>query len=374
MLSALLKRNPFSSVRLPFRARASLSAIPPAPRATPATSAFLGSFSRRLALPSLAMATAAAAAPVSAAGAAAAATTAAAAAAAAEIQQPRKAVRKLLSREQAEGAGARVRRSIGRPELRQLDPFLMLDEFEASDSAAGFPDHPHRGFETVSYLIQGSFVHEDFNGHKGQLHAGDVQWMTAGRGVVHSEMPGEGPTHGLQLWVNLAAKDKMVPSAYQELKDADIPKACRDGVHVAVIAGSALGVSSPVVTRTPTSYLAFRLAPAAHLAQPIPAGWNAFIYTLSGETTIGDADAEPAGAHHTVVLGAGDGVYVWNKGEEECRFVLIAGRPIGEAVVQHGPFVMNTEAEIRQAMSDYRNGRTGLRRRAHGAPSMGGAG
>ncbi|CAI5965153.1 unnamed protein product [Closterium sp. NIES-65] len=352
MISALLKGKAFRSFCLPFR-------TPASPAATPVARVTLPASVRSELFPSahpFAMAAVAAAPPVAAAGSAA----AGAGAAAAEIQQPRKAVRKLLSREQAEGAGARVRRSIGRPELRQLDPFLMLDEFKAENAAAGFPDHPHRGFETVSYLIQGSFVHEDFNGHKGQLHAGDVQWMTAGRGVVHSEMPGEGPTHGLQLWVNLAAKDKMVPSAYQELKDADIPKASLNGVHVAVIAGTALGVSSPVVTRTPTSYLSFRLDPGAHLAQPLPTAWNAFIYTLSGSASIGERGTEPTGAHHTVVLGAGDGVHVWNNGAEECRFVLIAGQPIGEAVVQYGPFVMNTEEEIQQALSDYRRGVNGF--------------
>ncbi|CAI5529357.1 unnamed protein product [Closterium sp. Naga37s-1] len=352
MISALLKGKAFRSFCLPFR-------TPASPAATPVARVTLPASVRSELFPSahpFAMAAVAAAPPVAAAGSAA----AGAGAAAAEIQQPRKAVRKLLSREQAEGAGARVRRSIGRPELRQLDPFLMLDEFKAENAAAGFPDHPHRGFETVSYLIQGSFVHEDFNGHKGQLHAGDVQWMTAGRGVVHSEMPGEGPTHGLQLWVNLAAKDKMVQSAYQELKDADIPKASLNGVHVAVIAGTALGVSSPVVTRTPTSYLSFHLDPGAHLAQPLPTAWNAFIYTLSGTASIGERGTEPTGAHHTVVLGAGDGVHVWNNGAEECRFVLIAGQPIGEAVVQYGPFVMNTEDEIQQALSDYCRGVNGF--------------
>ncbi|CAI5506428.1 unnamed protein product [Closterium sp. Naga37s-1] len=311
MISALLEAKAFRSFRLLFRTPASSGATPVARVTLPAS---IASVRPELFPPAntFAMAAVAAAAPVAAAGGVA----AGAGAEAAEIRQPRKAVRTLLSREQAEGAGARVRRSIGRwvvwaagdgeawqgtgngsgggcggelgqrrgewceekgigtccerPELRQLDPFLMLDEFKAADAAAGFPDHPHRGFETVSYLIQGSFVHEDFNGHKGQLHAGDVQvgagwvvwwgplcewlqpcialrpallvsqlgahampaacnhpltipsalpllsaravanqWMTAGRGVVHSEMPGEGPTHGLQLWVNLAAKDKM---------------------------------------------------------------------------------------------------------------------------------------------------------------------
>ncbi|CAI5463403.1 unnamed protein product [Closterium sp. Yama58-4] len=278
----------------------------------------------------------------------------------AEIKQPRKPLRKLLSKEQAEGDGARVRRSIGRPEMRSLDPFLMLDEFKVS-TPAGFPDHPHRGFETVTYMIEGAFAHEDFNGHKGIIGPGDLQWMTAGRGVVHAEMPAtKGRCHGLQLWVNLASKDKMVPSNYQELKDTDVPKVERDGVHVAVIAGTSLGVTSPVYTLTPTMYLSFCLQPNAHLRQAIPVGWNAFIYTLSGKANIGDSESAAIGPHHTVELGPGDGVEVWNKGSEECRFVLIGGKPIGEPVAQYGPFVMNTEEELRNTFFDYQMGMNGF--------------
>ncbi|GJP74997.1 hypothetical protein CLOP_g5495 [Closterium sp. NIES-67] len=292
------------------------------------------------------------------------------AAAESEVKQPRKALRKLLSREQAEGDGARVRRSIGRPEMRSLDPFLMLDEFKVS-APAGFPDHPHRGFETVTYMIEGAFAHEDFNGHKGIIGPGDLQWMTAGRGVVHAEMPAtKGPSHGLQLWVNLAAKDKMVPSNYQELKDSDVPKVERDGVRVAVIAGTSLDITSPVYTLTPTMYLSFCLQPGAHLRQAIPLGWNAFIYTLSGKATIGDSASTAIGPHHTVELGPGDGVEVWNKGSEECRFVLIGGKPIGEPVAQYGPFVMNTEEELRKTFYDYQMGMNGFEKASSWSSSI----
>uniref|UniRef100_A0A8C6DN83 Pirin n=1 Tax=Moschus moschiferus TaxID=68415 RepID=A0A8C6DN83_MOSMO len=151
----------------------------------------------------------------------------------------------VLSREQSEGVGARVRRSIGRPELKNLDPFLLFDEFKGG-RPGGFPDHPHRGFETVSYLLEGgSMAHEDFCGHTGQLNPGDLQWMTAGQGIVHAEMPcSEEPVHGLQLWVNLRSSQKMVKPQYQELKSDEIPKPSQDGVTVAVISGEALGIKS----------------------------------------------------------------------------------------------------------------------------------
>ena len=188
---------------------------------------------------------------------------------------------KVLSREQGEGMGARVRRSIGRPELRNFDPFLMLDEFKVG-KPAGFPDHPHRGFETVTYMLpttKGSFAHEDFCGHKGIIGPGDLQWMTAGKGIVHSEMPAnEDISHGLQLWVNLAKKDKLCEPAYQELKASDVPKVTKDGVTAIVIAGEALGVQSKVYTRTPTHYLHFIMEKNSVLNQPIPEGWNAFAY------------------------------------------------------------------------------------------------
>ncbi|XP_022604975.1 pirin isoform X2 [Seriola dumerili] len=271
----------------------------------------------------------------------------------------RKVERTVLSVEQAEGVGARVRRSIGRKELRNLDPFLMLDEFRVS-KPSGFPDHPHRGFETVTYVLEGITAHEDFCGHSGRLKPGDLQWMTAGRGVVHAEMPvSEEPVVGLQLWVNLPRKDKMVEPAYQELKGSEIPKPSQGGVRVAVISGEALGAKSKVFTRTPTLYLDFRLETGALHVQPVPSGWTTFIYTLSGSIHVGpDQEQQRVEAHHTVVFGDGDCV----KGSEVSHFVLIAGEPLKEPVVQHGPFVMTTEEEISQAIKDYQSGRNGFER------------
>ncbi|XP_041794619.1 pirin isoform X2 [Chelmon rostratus] len=260
----------------------------------------------------------------------------------------RRVERTVLSVEQSEGVGARVRRSIGRKELRNLDPFLMLDEFRVS-KPAGFPDHPHRGFETVTYVLEGITAHEDFCGHSGQLKPGDLQWMTAGQGVVHAEMPvSEEPVVGLQLWVNLPRRDKMVEPAYQEIKGSEIPKRSQGGVAVAVISGEALGAKSKVFTRTPTLYLDFRLQTGALHVQPIPSG--------------PDQEQQKVEPHHTVVFGDGDCVRVQNKGSEASHFVLIAGEPIKEPVVQHGPFVMTTEEEIRQAITDYQSGRNGFER------------
>uniref|UniRef100_A0A3Q3GKK0 Pirin n=1 Tax=Labrus bergylta TaxID=56723 RepID=A0A3Q3GKK0_9LABR len=254
----------------------------------------------------------------------------------------------VLSVEQSEGVGARVRRSIGRKELRNLDPFLMLDEFRVS-KPAGFPDHPHRGFETVTYVLEGIAAHEDFCGHSGRLKPGDLQWMTAGRGVVHAEMPvSEEPVVGLQLWVNLPSRDKMVEPTYQELKGSEIPTPSQGGVTVAVISGEALEAKSKVYTRTPTLYLDFRLQAGALHVQPVPSDW-----------TNEQQKVEP---HHTVVFGDGDCVKFENKGSEVSHFVLIAGEPIKEPVVQHGPFVMTTEEEIRQAIRDYSTGTNGFER------------
>ncbi|XP_012675161.2 pirin isoform X1 [Clupea harengus] len=269
----------------------------------------------------------------------------------------------VLSVVQAEGVGAFVRRCIGRNDLKNLDPFLMLDEFRVS-KPAGFPDHPHRGFETVTYLLKGTSAHEDFCGHFGKLEAGDLQWMTAGRGVVHAEMPvSEEPIHGLQLWVNLKRANKMVEPQYQELKAHEIPKPSRDGVTVAVISGEALEVKSRVYTRTPTIFLDFKLKPGATHVQPITTGWTAFIYTLSGNVCVGPPeDQQQIEPHHTVVLEDGDFIRVENKAAEESHFVLIAGEPIHEPVVQHGPFVMNTEEEITQAIRDYKTKTNGFQR------------
>ncbi|WVZ61262.1 hypothetical protein U9M48_011165 [Paspalum notatum var. saurae] len=279
------------------------------------------------------------------------------------FENPRAVVKKLLAESQPEGEGATVRRSIGRHELRNLDPFLMLDEFSVS-KPAGFPDHPHRGFETVTYMLEGAFTHQDFAGHKGTIRAGDVQWMTAGRGIVHSEMPaGDGVHKGLQLWINLSSKDKMIEPRYQELQSKDISRADKDGVEVRIIAGEAFGVRSPVYTRTPTMFMDFTMRPGSRLHQPVPEGWNAFVYIVDGEGVFGREGSAPVAAHHCLVLGPGDGLSVWNKSPAApLRFVLVAGQPLGEPVVQHGPFVMNTRAEIQQAMEDYYYGRNGFER------------
>ncbi|KAL8238643.1 hypothetical protein R6Q59_015210 [Mikania micrantha] len=273
---------------------------------------------------------------------------------------PRLVTKKVLAKSQSEGDGAVVRRSIGRPELKSLDPFLMLDEFSVSPPA-GFPDHPHRGFETVTYMLEGAFTHQDFVGHKGTIRAGDVQWMTAGRGIIHSEMPaGPGVQKGLQLWVNLSSKDKMVEPNYQELLSEDIKHVEKEGVKVKIIAGESMGVKSSVYTRTPTMYLDFTLSPGAQMHQPIPESWNSFAYVLEGEGVFGSMGSSPISAHHVLVLSQGDGLSVWNNGSEPLRFVLIGGLPINEPVVQYGPFVMNTKAEIEQALQDYHYSKNGF--------------
>ncbi|KAK6975375.1 pirin [Biomphalaria glabrata] len=260
-----------------------------------------------------------------------------------------------------DGAGAKVRSGFGYGELRNLDPFLMIGEFICKDPE-GFPDHPHRGFETVTYMLEGENFHRDFMGHKGTLRPGDVQWMTAGRGIVHCEMPGKDLAWGLQLWVNLRKSDKMTAPAYQELEDKDIPKGEKNGVKVKVIAGEAFGVKSRVYTRTPTYYLDFKMSPGSQLDQPVPKGWNTFIYTLSGEAWFGpETESKLCKAHHTITFNTdGDSIHVHNKSEEPCHFVMLSGEPIKEPVVQHGPFVMTAQEEIKQAFSDYRNCKNGF--------------
>ncbi|XAR56757.1 hypothetical protein NMG60_11037344 [Bertholletia excelsa] len=281
------------------------------------------------------------------------------------FEEPRPVVRKLLARPQHEGVGAVVRRSIGRFELKYFDPFLMLDEFSVS-APAGFPDHPHRGFETVTYMLQGAVIHEDFEGHKGMIGPGDLQWMTAGRGIVHSEMPAaQGTQKGLQLWINLSSDHKMIEPRYQEIASKDVIEAARDGVKVRVIAGEALGAKSPIYTRTPTMYLDFTLKPGAHLQQPIPVSWNAFVYVLEGEGIFGNSKSLPVSPHHLLLLGHGDGLEVWNKSLRPLRFVLVGGEPLGEPVVQSGPFVMNTQEEIDQTIEDYENCINGFEKARH---------
>lgn len=267
----------------------------------------------------------------------------------------------IFSKEQSEGKGATVRRSIGRPELRNLDPFIMLDEGFVGPPA-GFPDHPHRGFETVSYILSGKLCHEDFCGHKGILEKGDLQWMTAGSGIVHCEMPLE-EGHFLQLWVNLPAKYKMCPPSYQELKSETIPCISKDGVTVRVIAGESMGTQSTIYTRTPTMYLDFKIEANCSFKQVVPIGWTAFIYILSGEAHFGSAgssNCKLGTAHYTLVLSDGEFIEINNNSLEYCHFILVGGQPINEPVVQHGPFVMNSQEEINVAISDYRNCKNGF--------------
>ncbi|PAA69903.1 hypothetical protein BOX15_Mlig020065g2, partial [Macrostomum lignano] len=283
-------------------------------------------------------------------------------------QMSRRVSQKLPGIEQDEGVGARVRRSIGRPEVARLDPFLLLDEFRGS-APAGFPDHPHRGFETVTYVLEGAVRHEDFLGNQGVIRPGDLQWMTAGRGIVHCEMPhGEVECRGLQLWVNLPRTDKMCEPAYQDLRSSDIPSRSQGGVTVRVIAGESLGAKSPVFTRTPTLYLDVTVQPGAkEFTQPVPQDWNAFIFVLSGRAEFGSSGAGGVigEAHETLLLDrSGPAVRVApvTGAAAACRFVLIAGRPLGEPVEQWGPFVMCSKAELLQAKEDYRNGRNGFER------------
>lgn len=275
---------------------------------------------------------------------------------------PRLVLNKFLAKSQREGVGAIVRRGIGRSELRNLDPFLMLDHFSVSPPG-GFPDHPHRGFETVTYMLEGGMTHQDFAGRKGTIRAGDVQWMTAGRGIIHSEMPAEVNNNGLQLWINLSSNDKMIEPNYQELPSENIPSGEKDGVEVRVIAGESMGVNSPVYTRTPTMFLDFTMSPGTQLHQNIQESWNSFAYIMEGEGVFGSSNSSPIMAHHVIVFTQGDGLSVWNNSSKPLRFVLIGGQPLNEPVAQYGPFVMNTQSEIEKTLEDYQNGRNGFEMR-----------
>ncbi|KAI9101369.1 putative quercetinase [Phlyctochytrium arcticum] len=296
-------------------------------------------------------------------------------------------VQTVLSIEQAEGVGARVRRSIGTTKLRNLDPFLMLDEFTVY-KPAGFPDHPHRGFETVTYMMQGTFNHEDFAGHKGTIGPGDLQWMTAGRGIIHAEMPGEQPdgepAHGLQLWVNLPRKDKLVKPRYQELLDKQVPRVTAptsDKVQVKVIAGDSYNTKAAVMTYTPILYLDVKLGAESTTSdvfeQLVPEGWTAFVYTLAGcDIVIHTGDkTTTVGPHTTAVLSEeGSHLKVTAGSDKEAHFVLIAGQKLKEPIVQHGPFVMSTRDEIMQAFMDYEMGKNGFEGAKKWASKIGGRG
>jgi len=272
----------------------------------------------------------------------------------------------------SDGAGVKLRRSLGSRQGLQLDPFLMLDEFysdDPNDYLAGFPSHPHRGFETVTYMLDGHMRHEDHLGNRGDLSPGDVQWMTAARGIIHSEMPQQtaGRMRGFQLWINLPSHEKMKPPHYRDIPARQVPTLqLPSGVSAKVIAGTLQldpqPVSGPVngpdaPLSTDPLYLDLKLPAGADLVVPVSAGYNAFLYVYEGEARVGtppDAQALPYRA--AGILSDDDRVRV-EGGAPGAQLLLLAARPLREPVVQYGPFVMNTRQEIEQAVSDYRSGR-----------------
>jgi redox-sensitive bicupin YhaK (pirin superfamily) len=265
----------------------------------------------------------------------------------------------------SDGAGVRLNRVIGTREFDMLDPFLMLDEFrsdQAGDYLAGFPSHPHRGFETVTYMLAGRMRHGDNQGNSGLLVPGSVQWMTAGRGIVHSEMPEQedGLMWGFQLWVNLPASEKMRAPRYQDIAPHEVPEvAAANGATVRVIAGRFGEVEGPVQgVATAPVYLDVRLDAGARLDVPLPVGHGAFAYVYDGDAAIGASDsAQRVQRGQLAVLGDGDGVHLAASGDEPTRLILVAGRPLREPVAKYGPFVMNTQEEIMQAVRDFQGGR-----------------
>ena len=275
----------------------------------------------------------------------------------------------VTAQQQREGGGFLVRRPVG-GEISHCDPFLMLDHMGPAEygpgEAIGAPDHPHRGFETVSYIIEGSMQHKDSAGNSGVLREGWVQWMTAGSGVVHSEMPGDdmmkngGRMEGFQLWVNLPAKDKMIPPRYQDTPAEKIPIVTADGgkVWVKVIAGESLGKKAVIETRTPIMYLDIHLHPGTSFVQPVPADYNGFAYVWRGSGYLG-AERKAAQIGQVGVLGEGDEFTLEAGEKEEIRVLLIAGKPLNEPISRYGPFVMNTWEEIQQAFTDYQSGKLG---------------
>jgi hypothetical protein len=280
-----------------------------------------------------------------------------------ETPTARAVVQTLRGMPASDGAGVKLTRVIGQPKLPDLDPFLMLDEFgtdKAEDYIAGFPDHPHRGFETVTYMLDGRMRHKDNHGNEGVLVPGAVQWMTAGRGIVHSEMPeqSEGKMRGFQLWLNLPARDKMSAPNYQEFGPDRLPVVERQGVSVKVIAGQLDGVVGPVrQPATDPTYLDVRIDAGVDFTMPLPAGHSAFIYVYEGSASVGAGrEAATINAQELAVLGDGSEVRLAGRAPRS-RAILVAGRPLREPVARYGPFVMNTREEIMQAFADFQAGR-----------------
>ncbi len=278
------------------------------------------------------------------------------------VTKPRGVERVIAGQYVMDGAGVKINRVLTGTLQRRLDPFLMLDAFgsdKAGDYIAGFPEHPHRGFETVTYMLTGRMRHRDSAGNEGLVTDGGVQWMTAGRGVIHSEMPeqNEGLMEGFQLWLNLPAKDKMSAPWYRDIPNEEVPRFTLDsGATVQVIAGSSHGVAGAVQREgTEPLYLDIELPEGATFEQPLPAGHNAFIYVFRGEAVVGGKGVPQTRMAIFDNAEGSDGVAI--KAAQPTRLLLIAGRPLREPIAQYGPFVMNTQAELHQAVEDFRSGR-----------------
>lgn len=279
------------------------------------------------------------------------------------VTQPREVERLVAGQPTSDGAGVKLNRVLTQNLQRRLDPFLMLDAFgtdNPDDYIAGFPDHPHRGFETITYMLNGRMRHRDSAGHEGLISDGGVQWMTAGRGVIHSETPEQnhGRMAGFQLWLNLPAKSKLCEPWYRDITSAEVPEFEDDGVTVRVIAGESHGVEGAVLRDTTEPlYLDVHLEPGARFEQPLPAEFNAFVYVYDGALKFDSGCMQPAGRMAILANTPGsDGVRL-QAGDAPTRALLIGGRPLREPIAQYGPFVMNTEAELVQAVRDFQAGR-----------------
>lgn len=281
------------------------------------------------------------------------------------VTQPRTIERIVAGVPTSDGAGVKLTRVLTQDLQQRLDPFLMLDNFRSDDPGdylAGFPDHPHRGFETVTYMIAGRMRHRDSAGHEGLLQNGGVQWMTAGRGIIHSEMPEQedGVMEGFQLWLNLPAKNKMLPAWYRDIPKAEIPEyVTAEGVTVRVIAGGSNGVAG-AMTREDTEplYLDIDMPADSLFSTILPASHNAFVYVYRGELTIGGTLLGESRMAILANMPHSDGAVLIAAGP--AKAILVAGKPLGEPIVQHGPFVMNTKVEILQAIKDFNEGRLAI--------------
>ncbi len=278
------------------------------------------------------------------------------------VQRTREVEQQVAGIATSDGAGVKLTRVLTQAYQRRLDPFLMLDAFgsdKPGDYIAGFPDHPHRGFETVTYMLAGRMRHRDSAGHEGLLQNGDVQWMTAGRGVIHSEMPEQedGLMEGFQLWLNLPSRSKMVAPWYRDIPHSRIPSyVTPEGIEVLVIAGKSNGVEGAVTREiTEPVYLDLSLPAGGIFSTAIPVSHNAFVYVYRGKIRVAGENVEEK--RMAILTNDADGIIL--EAERDARVIVVAGKPLGEPIVQHGPFVMNRIEEIYQALSDYREGRLG---------------